>query len=112
MLDTIIKFLMICFIFIDISRIQNFKDKIDKILNCIPGISREYFGFVLSATRNCLVSGGYRPNFEGIVFLFGILHRRGVKVSPPITNSQGQVISPGMGGKKPPKLSTFSYFSL
>jgi hypothetical protein len=50
-------------------------------------------------------------NFEGIVFICGI-HLWGVKVSPPIKNGQGRVISPGVGGQKPPKLSTFSYFSL
>jgi hypothetical protein len=50
-------------------------------------------------------------NFEWIVFIFGI-HLLGVKVSPPIENGQGRVISPGVGGQKPPKLSTFSYFSL
>jgi hypothetical protein len=48
-------------------------------------------------------------NFEGIVFIFGI-HLWEVKVSPPIENGQGQVISPGVGGKKPPKLRTFYIF--
>jgi hypothetical protein len=45
-------------------------------------------------------------NFEGIVFIFDI-QLCGVKVLPPIKNGQGQVISLGVWGQKPPKLSTF-----
>jgi hypothetical protein len=48
-------------------------------------------------------------NFEGIVFIFG-LHPWGVKVLPPIEIGQGWVISTGVDGKKPLKLSNFSYF--
>jgi hypothetical protein len=63
--------------------------------------------FATADAGNCLVAGGYKPNFEGIVFIFGI-HLWGVKVSPPIENGQGRVISPGVGGQKPHKLSSFS----
>jgi hypothetical protein len=37
-------------------------------------------------------------NLEGIVFIFGV-YLWGIKVSPPIENGQGQVISRGWGPK-------------
>jgi hypothetical protein len=58
---------------------------------------------------NCLVSGGYRPQFWKDCFHIWYTPL-GVKVSPPIENGQGRVISPALGGQKPPKLSTYSYF--
>jgi hypothetical protein len=48
-------------------------------------------------------------NFEGIVFIFGI-HLWGVKVSPPIENGQGWVISPGVGGPKTTQITHFFIF--
>jgi hypothetical protein len=95
---------------------MNIANEITEILHidiCIPGRSRFWSRPPPPSPppETVLFPEATDHNFERIVFIFGI-HLWGVKVSPPIENGQGWVISPGVGGQKPPKLSTFSYFSL
>jgi hypothetical protein len=83
--------------------------------NCIPGRSRGYFGFgpVRRRRRRRRKLFGFRRLqttilnglFSYLVYTFGGLRSH-------LWSGSGRVISPGVGGQKPPKLSTFSYFSL